>query len=204
MVNNKFSAYMFFLEVIKVTNTWRRLLVLCALLIFCTVGGACYLIRDNITIWLNSYMTTPVLKIGDMEILASKVIKDMRAVKATVWNVDLADNYREIIYSRDKIAEQTEEEGTGGLLFTSKSGEMQLIVLLIEQNIFCFVPTKSNIQTLDDFDPQVKYVCIVQIPPGTSILGFMAVSFAEVPAHPELLRKQLLKATREIVKVRRI
>lgn len=201
MASEKYLPYTFFIEVIKAIDTWRRLLVLCLLLLFSTAGVVSYFFRDSITLWFNNHTEKTSLKIDEMDSLAKKVINDTSAAKVTIWSVDLSDNYREVIYSRDSLASQEKEKGTAALLFTEKPGTAQFIVLLIEQNIFCLTPAQSEVLAINDLNAYSHYVCVVELPPGHgTILGFMVASYAEAPDQPELLRKRLLKVTREIMR----
>ena len=201
MASEKFLPYTFFIEIIKSIDTWRRLLVLCLLLLFSTAGVVSYFFQNSITLWFNSYMEKTSLKKEEMESLAKKVINDTSAARVTIWSVDLSDNYREVIYSRDNIASQEKEKGTAALLFTEKPGAAQFIVLLIEQNIFCLTPAQSEALAVNDLNASSRYICVVELPPGHgTILGFMVASYAVPPDQPELLRKRLLKVTREIMR----
>jgi hypothetical protein len=201
MVSEKISPYAFIVDIIKAANSWRKVFVLCILLLFGSAGGTVYFFRQSITLWIDGYVIKASLNINEIDILAKKVITDTQATKVTVWSVDLTDNYREIIYSREKSARQEEEEGTAGLLFTDNPGGGQFIVSLIERNILCSAPAESGMLAEDDINNLPGYVCVVELPPGDGIiLGFMVVSYPSAPDQPELLRKRLLKATRAIIK----
>lgn len=200
MANENFLPYKFIIEVIKAIDTWRRLLVLCILLLFSTAGVMSYFFQNSITFWFNSYMDKTSLKIGEVDSLAKKVIEDTRAMKVTIWSVNLSDNYREVIYSRDSLARLDTEKGTAALLFTEKPGTAQFISLLIQKNIFCLTPEQSEALAVNDLNSSSGYTCVVELPPGHgTILGFMIVSYAVPPDQPELLRKRLLIVTREIM-----
>lgn len=113
----------------------------------------------------------------------------------------MADNYREVIYSRDKNVVIEEDEGKGKLLFANMDGVKEFIVTLIERKAFCFIPSLSDVLDKDDFNKDSQYVCLVEIPPGDNvILGFMVVSYSHLPDQPEVIRKQLLKLTRETIR----
>jgi hypothetical protein len=189
------------MKLIRHINTWKKALIVMALVTFGASGYTVWENRTDLADWLVMAYGTPSIDESSIEPEIDKLLSDVGAQSATVWAVNLHQNKRTAIYFRIKDHRLKNIEGAGDLALRPYSDHSAAVIKTITDKALCVTQIANTAVGEAERKAGVTYVCLAAIPPAHgTMIGLLVVGFTSRPKHEDYIKLRMITAAQRIIK----